>query len=88
LSKIKDLADKIVKARHDYYNGGPTVSDAVFDAWVDELSKLDPNHTAVTSVGAPVVSEWKKAVHSVPMGSLNKVNTEDELRKWAKDNDC
>jgi DNA ligase (NAD+) len=84
VSKIKELAYKIVKARHDYYNVGPTVSDAIFDAWVDELSKLDPNHTAVTSVGAPVVSEWKKAKHYVPMGSLNKVNTEDEFRAWAK----
>jgi len=85
VSKIKELAYKIVKARHDYYNVGPTVSDAIFDAWVDELSKLDPNHTAVTSVGAPVVSEWKKASHSVPMGSLNKVNTEDEFKAWAKE---
>ena len=85
MSKTKELVDKIVKARHDYYNGEPTVSDIIFDAWVDELSKLDPNHTAITSVGAPVVSEWKKASHFVPMGSLNKVNTESEFRSWAKD---
>lgn len=83
-NKIKELADKITQARHDYYNGQPTISDKEFDRLVDTLTKLDPNHPAVTSVGAPViVSEWQKVKHSVAMGSLNKINTIDQLKKWA-----
>lgn len=85
MTDITELADKIIKARNDYYNHQPKVSDALFDKWVDELTKLDPNHPAITSVGAPiVVSEWKKASHEVPMGSLNKVNTADEFKAWVK----
>lgn len=84
--RIKELETKIFKARDDYYNGQPTVSDKVFDAWVDELRLLDSTNKAVTAVGAPVVpSEWKKAKHQIPMGSLDKVNTPAELSKWADD---
>lgn len=82
--RIQDLEKKIIAARHDYYNGQPTVSDKIFDAWIDELKSLDAKNKAVTSVGAPVVAtEWKKARHQMPMGSLDKVNLPEELSKWA-----
>jgi DNA ligase (NAD+) len=85
-NRIKELEVKIFKARDDYYNHQPIVSDKVFDAWVDELRLLDPTNKAVTSIGSPVVpSEWKKARHQIPMGSLNKVNTPEELIKWSED---
>ena len=85
-NRIQELETKIFKARNDYYNGVPTVSDKVFDAWVDELRLLDPANKAVTAIGAPVApSEWKKAKHQIPMGSLDKVNQPDELGEWADD---
>src|ERR1700722_19728904 len=84
--RIKELADKINQARHDYYNGQAKVSDKVFDAWTDELRTLDGRNPALTAIGAPIAqSEWKKAKHHISMGSLNKVNTPDELIDWAKD---
>lgn len=84
--RIQELENKIFKARTEYYNHQPTVSDKVYDAWVDELRVLDPSNKAVTAIGAPVVpSEWKKAKHQIPMGSLDKVNTPAELTKWADD---
>lgn len=85
-NRISELANKITQARIDYYNNQPTVSDKVFDAWCDELRTLDANHIALTAVGAPVTqSEWKKAKHQIPMGSLNKVNTPIEMTDWASD---
>jgi len=84
--RIQELETKIFQARHDYYNGQPTVSDKVYDAWVDELRLLDPSNKAVTAIGSPVApSEWKKAKHQIPMGSLDKVNTPAELTKWVED---
>lgn len=85
-NRIKELENKIFKARTDYYNHQPTVSDKVYDAWVDELRTLDPSNKAVTAIGAPVVpSEWTKAKHQIPMGSLDKVNTPAEFTKWVED---
>lgn len=85
-NRIQELESKIFQARTNYYNHQPTVSDKVYDAWVDELRVLDPTNKAVTAIGAPVVpSEWKKAKHQIPMGSLDKVNVPNELSKWVKD---
>jgi DNA ligase (NAD+) len=81
--RIKELEAKIYRARDDYYNGQSQVSDKVYDAWVDELRLLDPTNKAVTAIGSPVApSEWKKAKHQIPMGSLDKVNTTGELTQW------
>src|SRR5271154_3739838 len=85
-NRIQYLENKIFQARDDYYNGIPSVSDKLYDAWVDELRLLDPTNKAVTAIGAPVVpSVWLKAKHQIPMGSLDKVNTPAELTKWVDD---
>jgi len=86
----KELAAKIIQARNDYYNNNESkISDEVFDSWVDELTVLNPSHSVLQEVGSPVaVSEWVKTTHVVPMLSLNKVNTEEELVSWAKECDA
>jgi DNA ligase (NAD+) len=85
--RVIELETKILQARLDYYNNQPTVSDKVYDAWVDELKTLDPANKAVTAVGAPLPpTEWLKAKHQIPMGSLDKVNTPGELNKWVEAN--
>ena len=81
--EAKLVAD-LQKYKDAYYNGTPLVSDAAFDALEDELRALAPKHPFFSTVGAPVgaVTEWEKARHGMPMGSLNKAVTEDEFRKW------
>ena len=67
------------------YHGldAPAVSDAVYDAFKDETRKLAPNDPYFRTVGAAPVSEWQKTGHDgFPMGSLNKVQTIEELRAW------
>lgn len=86
--RIKELSEKIIQARLDYYNHQPTVSDKIFDAWCDELRTLDKKNVALTAVGAPVgPTVWLKAKHQIPMGSLDKVNLPIEMSNWAKDKD-
>jgi len=80
--RIIELQGLIKKARDDYYNKTPTVSDEVFDAWVDELNDLDAFSSILAEVGSPPVSEWLKVKHDTPMGSLNKVNTPEEIADW------
>lgn len=87
MNRIKELQDKILKAKDAYYNSDtPIMTDKVFDAYVDELTKLDPNNPAITSIGADLrPSVWLKAKHQIPMGSLDKVNTPDQMTKWVND---
>lgn len=83
-TRIQELETLITKARHDYYNGSATMADDVYDAWIDELSELQENNTAVTAIGAVPTSAWPKVAHRSPMGSLTKVNTVDELTTWVR----
>lgn len=96
--RIKTLTEKVAKANKDYYNKTPTISDSEFDALKDELIKLTDGvvpktkeekklikkaQKTINQIGAVVgVTEWKKVKHSIPMGSLNKCNTPEELEKW------
>ena len=78
---------KIIRYHRDlYYNGHPEIEDDEFDALVDELKDLDPTNVVLNEVGAPVAddSNWEKASHNIPMTSLDKVNTIEELQKWGK----
>ena len=86
MDRTKFLQEKIIKARQDYYNGTPTMSDKTYDALYDELKGLDPSNIVITMVGisVPDLSEWKKYKHEIPMGSLDKVNSPIEYSKWYK----
>jgi DNA ligase (NAD+) len=84
--RIIHLANKINKARNDYYNDKSQISDFEYDLLLDELTNIDPENSAITSIGSPAISsEWKKEKHTYPLGSLNKVNTPEELQSWYDD---
>jgi DNA ligase (NAD+) len=85
VTRISDLRNLILKAKHAYYySGEPIISDAEYDALEDELRVLDPNDPVLAIVGAqvPADSMLTKARHSIPMGSQSKVNSEAEFRTW------
>lgn len=82
MNKIKELEQKINKARKDYYNGNSTVSDKIFDTWISELELLDPKNPEVIGIGSEPVSIWEKYTHKIPMGSLNKSQTDVEIKEW------
>jgi len=82
MSKIKELEEKINKARVAYYNGQAIISDKLFDTWIDELTLLDPKNPAVIGIGSEPISSWEKYAHKIPMGSLNKSQTNSEIESW------
>ena len=83
--RIAELEGLITQARISYYNSGTsTVPDETYDAWVDELSGLKHDSPALKAIGAPPVSEWQKVRHTIPMGSLSKINTLEELTGWVR----
>ncbi len=86
--RVTELAALLRTYKDAYYNGQPLVSDAAYDALEDELRGLAPDHELLQSIGAPpraaseVVTQWEKARHAIPMGSLNKAVSEAEFRQW------
>lgn len=86
MSRTEELKSLITQAREEYYNLCPTVSDQQYDAWVDELHRLEPKAPEVTAVGAPApkFSVWEKTKHEIPMGSLSKANSKEEFEEWAE----
>lgn len=84
MDRIEELENRIKDAKDAYYNLSPIISDQEYDALVDELKLLSPNNEQVISVGAPVPkgSTWDKVKHVIPMGSLNKANSFEELNNW------
>jgi DNA ligase (NAD+) len=77
------LAARLEAYRARYYAGAPEISDAAYDALEDDLRALDPTHPVLAKVGSgALVSEWDKARHEIPMGSLNKAVSVEELRAW------
>jgi DNA ligase (NAD+) len=87
--EIQELVEQLEQASDAYYNGDPIMADAEFDALEDELRQLDPKNDFFKRVGAKAkTTKFKKVKHGAPMGSLLKVQTPDELDKWADDVDA
>ncbi len=70
----------------------PEVSDGEYDTLYDELVRLEEaNPKLVTPdsptqrVGAPPSEKFQKVEHPSPMGSLEKVTTDEALEKWHQD---
>lgn len=83
-ARVQELAARLERYRASYYSTGTSeISDAAYDALEDELRAIDPTHPVLAKIGSgELVSEWEKARHEIPMGSLNKVVNEEELRAW------
>ncbi len=70
----------------------PEVTDAEYDKLYDELVALEAAHPELVTpdsptqrVGAPPSERFQKVEHPSPMGSLEKVTTDEALEKWHDD---
>ena len=67
----------------------PEVTDAEYDRLYDELAALEGANPELATpgsptqrVGAPPSDKFQKVAHPSPMGSLEKVTTDEALEKW------
>ena len=79
-------ANKMSKA---YYEGKEIISDSEFDALIEKIKKYEKKHPEEISkksptqkVGADSSKFFKKEAHDVPMLSLDKCLSLDELEEW------
>lgn len=82
--ELNALAKSIADADRAYYNTGHEVmTDQEYDAKKALLKSADPNHPLFEKIGEKPSSLWKKASHTIAMGSLDKCNTQEEFLAWA-----
>ncbi len=85
--EINELKEKINKANIDYYiNDNPTLSDAEYDALMEELKQLEEDYPNLKTpdsptqrVGAPIQSDFGKITHIVPCLSLGNIFSKEEF---------
>ncbi len=88
--KIEKLRQEIRRHEHLYYVlDKPEVSDAEYDALMNELKKLEAAHPDLITpdsptqrVGGKPAEGFKKAQHSRPMLSLDNAYNAEELADW------
>jgi DNA ligase (NAD+) len=90
--KIEALREKIRHHEYRYYVlDAPEISDAEFDALMNELKRLEAEHPKLITrdsptqrVGGKPREGFVKAKHSSPMLSLDNAYSEEELRDWER----
>jgi DNA ligase (NAD+) len=94
VTRADELRSLLRRWSHAYHVlDDPEVSDAEYDRLFDELLQLErdlpddevPPDSPTRRVGAPPSERFRKVEHLTPMGSLDKVTTDETLRKWAED---
>ncbi len=91
--RVAELREQVEHHLYRYHVlDDPEISDAEYDRIFDELQRLEEENPDLASpdsptqrVGAPPSDKFRKVEHLTPMGSLEKVTTEETLSKWADD---
>lgn len=79
---MKTLREKIEFYNAAYRKGEPLISDAEYDALVEELKQTDPNNSWFNAPEPAPVTSSRKVSLPIPMKSLNKVKNLSELKNW------
>jgi DNA ligase (NAD+) len=89
LSKLKF---QVLDHREAYYAGRSKTSSGEY-LWTDEeydlkedllFRNLPPDDPMLSKIGADISSGWKKEAHEIPMGSQDKIHTEEEIFEFCK----
>jgi len=92
-NRAAELRELLNRWLHEYHVlDDPSVDDATYDKHYDELIALEEAHPELLTpdsptqrVGAPASEKFQKVRHLTPMGSLEKVTTDEAVVKWADD---
>lgn len=82
---VEILVEKILNANNLYRKGSPIMTDAEYDSLIDDLREIEPDHMLLRrSVIESVKGKDRVSKLPLPMFSLEKVKTMDEVISWLK----
>jgi DNA ligase (NAD+) len=87
-NEIEELASKILYHKKLYYKGNSVISDEEFDKLEDRLRQKDPNHPVLSVVGYQMESKGQKVHHEIPMLSLAKTYSKEDLLAFLNKHHC
>jgi len=85
MTRIKELESLIDIHNEKYWNDDDEieVSDETFNEWMSELELLDPTNLRINQVYGIISSKKRKKIkHKIPMLSLDKVYSIEDLLNW------
>lgn len=79
---VNSLVEYLKECDQAYYNSdSPLVSNDTYDALVNSVKRMAPDHPYLNKVGAEATGT-NKVGRVVPMGTLSKYHEESEVEKW------
>jgi NAD-dependent DNA ligase len=81
---IEQLKNKIKEANEAYRIGKPIMSDKEYDILVEELSDMSPDDELLSVVGHEILDETRKTRLPIPMASMNKIKSLEEIKDWQR----
>ena len=88
-AELREILGRALVAYH--VEDAPIMEDAAYDALYDELVAIEEAHPELVTPDSPthrvggLSDRFEKVQHLEPMGSLEKVTTEEAVRKWDAD---
>ena len=88
-AELREILNRALAAYH--VEDAPIMEDAAYDSLYDELVALEEAHPELVTPDSPthrvggLSDRFEKVRHLEPMGSLEKVTTDEALQKWDAD---
>lgn len=79
---VEKLKQRIAEANEAYRQGKPIMSDAEFDILIEELEEMSPDDELLSLIGHRVSDETRKRKLPIPMASMNKIKSIEDIRDW------
>lgn len=84
MKPINELVADLHKYNKAYRLGKPLITDQEYDSLVAQLKEADPDNEWFSHVEPAPVSNKRRRRLPIPMKSLNKVKTFDEILQWVR----
>jgi DNA ligase (NAD+) len=81
---IIKLRQRIIDANKAYRMGNAIISDSEYDLLLEELEVLSPDDDLLSKVGIEVADDTRKVTLPIPMASMNKLKSIEELNNWCR----